>query len=148
MPAEAPRVFISYSHDSPAHCDEVLAFADRLRADGIDAWIDQYIQSPPIGWPEWCEEQIRDADFVLMVCTETYLRRVERKEPPGIGHGATSEANLIRNMFMRTGTVNRKFVPVLLAGGSSEHVPTRVRGAAIHRVEIEAGYEQLYRLPD
>jgi hypothetical protein len=51
----------------------VLALADRLCADGIDAMIDQYEQSPPEGWPAWCEAQIRKADFVLMVCTETYL---------------------------------------------------------------------------
>ena len=38
----APRILISYSHDDPAHCDRVLALADRLRADGIDAVVDQY----------------------------------------------------------------------------------------------------------
>src|SRR4051812_28816970 len=85
MPTEAPRVFISYSHDSPAHRDKVLAFADRLRADGIDASLDQYVPFPEEGWPAWCEARIREANFVLMVCTETYLRRVERNEAPGVG---------------------------------------------------------------
>ncbi len=32
MPPAAPRVFLSYSHDSPQHVDRVLALADRLRA--------------------------------------------------------------------------------------------------------------------
>jgi hypothetical protein len=42
--AEAPpRVFISYSHDSAAHEDRVLALANRLRGDGVDATIDQYV---------------------------------------------------------------------------------------------------------
>ena len=27
----------------------------------------------------WMDEQIRTADFVLLVCTETYLQRVERR---------------------------------------------------------------------
>ena len=31
-----PRVFISYSHDDPAHEERVLKLADRLCADGID----------------------------------------------------------------------------------------------------------------
>jgi hypothetical protein len=61
-----PRVFISYSHDSPEHQDRVLDFADRLGADGVDATIDQYEQSPPQGWPTWCDNEIRNADFVLM----------------------------------------------------------------------------------
>lgn len=37
-----PRVFLSYSHDSPAHNDCVLALANRLRGDGIDCVIDQF----------------------------------------------------------------------------------------------------------
>ena len=67
----APRVFISYSHDSGEPRDRVLDLADRLRSDGIDAMIDQYIQSPPEGWPAWCEAEIEKAAFVPMVCTET-----------------------------------------------------------------------------
>jgi hypothetical protein len=34
-----PHVFLSYSHDSQEHKDRVLALCDRLRADGIDAWL-------------------------------------------------------------------------------------------------------------
>ena len=32
------RVFLSFSHDSPAHVEQVLAVAERLCRDGIDAW--------------------------------------------------------------------------------------------------------------
>jgi selenocysteine lyase/cysteine desulfurase len=59
-----PKVFISYSHDSPEHEDRVLGLANRLREDGIDAEIDQYEISPPQGWPSWYEQQIKSADFV------------------------------------------------------------------------------------
>jgi hypothetical protein len=51
----APKVFISYSHDSPEHEDRVLIFANRLRGDGIDALIDQYNTAPPLGWPHWMD---------------------------------------------------------------------------------------------
>jgi SEFIR domain len=83
----APRVFISYSQDGDVHKDRVLALANRLRADGIDANVDQYIQSAPEGWPVWCEAEIRKADFVLMVYTKSYRQRVEGNEQPGAGHG-------------------------------------------------------------
>lgn len=43
---EHPRVFISYSHDSPEHADRVLVLADRLVGDGIDCILDQYEESP------------------------------------------------------------------------------------------------------
>ena len=51
----APRLFISYSHDSREHQDRVRALADRLRADGVDAVIDQYDTAPPDGWPIWMD---------------------------------------------------------------------------------------------
>ncbi len=79
MPA-APKVFISYSHDNDAHKARVLALADRLRNKGSGR-DDRPIcpDSRTEGWPLWCEKQIEEADFVLMVCTEVYLRRVPQR---------------------------------------------------------------------
>ena len=45
----------------------------------------------------WMERQIQAADFVLIVCTETYLTRVERREHAGRGRGALWEGILIYN---------------------------------------------------
>jgi len=75
------KVFISYSHDSAEHSERVLRFANALRSHGVDAELDRYQVRPPKGWPHWCEEQLRpeNSDFVLMVCTETYLQRVQDK---------------------------------------------------------------------
>ena len=85
--ADHPRVFISYSHDSPEHLDRVLVLSDRLRVDGIDCHIDQYEESPPEGWPRWMITQIEEAEFVLVVCTENYERRFRGKEEPGRAGG-------------------------------------------------------------
>src|SRR5207253_363756 len=87
----APRVFISYSHDSPEHDQQVLAVSDRLRADGIDAVIDQYETAPSQGWTRWMRDEIERADFVLVICTETYWRRAEGREDLGIGLGVNRE---------------------------------------------------------
>lgn len=65
--SEPPKVFISYSHDSPEHEARVLALANRLRAEGIDAILDQYESSPAEGWELWGQRQIQTASFVLMV---------------------------------------------------------------------------------
>ena len=92
---QAPRVFISYSHDSPAHQARILALSDRLNDDGIDSIIDQYEQSPEEGWPLWCEKQVEQADFVLVACTETYLRRYRKEEVAGKGLGVTWEGHII-----------------------------------------------------
>ncbi len=142
----APRVFVSYSHDSPEHQDRVLELADRLRADGVDASIDQYEMLPPEGWPAWCDDEIRKSDFVLMVYTETYLRRVDGEEEPGKGHGVLWEARLIKQELYDTGSVTSKFVPVLFGGGNPEHIPRPVKGASFFRLENTEGYDALYRL--
>ena len=73
---EPKRVFISYSHDSPAHGERVLELSEKLREDGVDARIDQYVEHEGHNWPDWCEEQIRDADLVVMVCTAEYRKAV------------------------------------------------------------------------
>jgi hypothetical protein len=90
-----PTAFISYSHDTAEHKNRVLALSDRLRADGVDCYIDQYEQSPAEGWPLWCEKQIEAADFVLVACTKTYLRRFRNEETPGTGKGVTWEGHII-----------------------------------------------------
>jgi hypothetical protein len=81
-----------------------------------------------------------------MVCTETYLRRVDGEEELGKGHGVLWEARLIKQHLYNAGSVSSKFVPVLLAGGSTAHVPTPVQGGTIYRVETDEGYESLLRL--
>ena len=63
---QPPRVFISYSHDNEDHRDFVLNLANRLRTDGVESWIDQYVPGfPPQGWRNWMENEIEQADFVL-----------------------------------------------------------------------------------
>jgi formylglycine-generating enzyme required for sulfatase activity len=139
------KVFISYSHDGPEHEERVLDLADRLREDGIDAEVDQYLQSPPEGWPAWCESQIENADFVLMVCTETYHRRVKGDEAPGKGLGVVCEARIIRQLVYDSGAVSAKFIPVLFSDGSADHIPLPVKGWTRYVVNTEDGYEALYR---
>jgi hypothetical protein len=142
---EAPKVFISYSHDSAEHQARVLALADRLRADGVDAEVDQYNTSPTEGWPLWCERQIEAADFVLMVCTESYHRRVRCDEQPRQGLGVVWEAVIIRQLLYDAGAFSDKFVPVLFSDGLVEHIPTMIRGKPRYVVDAENGYECLLR---
>jgi TIR domain len=115
----ALQVFISYSHDSLEHKARVLSVAEHLLTDGIEVILDQYIESdsPEEGWPRWMDQRIDEADFVLLVCTETYLRRVKGHEQLGQGHGVLWEAHLIYQHIYNTATRNPKFIPVLLEGG-------------------------------
>jgi hypothetical protein len=143
--ARRPKVFISYSHDNEQHEQRVLALAQRLRHEGIDAEIDQYEFTPQEGWPMWCNRKIEEADFVLMVCTETYKRRVDGKELPGHGHGVMWEANIICQFMYDSGSNNTKFIPVLFAGSTVDQVPVSVKGFTRYLLDDEREYEKLYR---
>src|SRR6266568_3648854 len=140
-----PTVFISYSHDSPVHADRVLALSDRLRADGIDCVLDQYEDSPSEGFPRWMDRQIQEADFVLMICTSTYYRRVMGEEAPGTGHGVAWESTLIYQNIYNAGTSNKRFIPVLLEGAHEADIPLPWQGVKYYRPETTEGYEELYR---
>lgn len=143
-PAGEPvRVFISYSQDSPTHKAAVLDLADRLRADGIDAWIDQYVAAPPEGWPRWMSDQVERAQHIVLVCTETYKRRFEGRETPGTGKGATWEGLLATQVLYDAGTINEKLIPVLFDGASDAHIPLALKPYTHYR--LPAGYDGLYR---
>ncbi len=137
------RVFISYSHDSGAHIDRVVALADQLRNDGIDVRLDQYSPHPPEGWPRWMEHEIRDADFVLLICTPTYRLRFDGRSPPGTGNGVTWEGLLAQQILYDAGARNYKLIPVLFEHGTTDDIPVSVRAFTHHR--LPAGYEDLYR---
>src|SRR5262245_34711513 len=106
------RVFISYSHDSEEHGDKVLALAERLRADGIDAWLDQYESATPAeGWPRWMLNQIEEAAFVLVVCTETYYRRFRASEEARTRKDMHWESTITQEIY-DSNSRTYKFVPV------------------------------------
>ncbi len=139
------RVFISYSHDSHEHLDRVLALADRLRAEGIDCNLDQYEPAPAEGWPRWMDKQFKDADYILVVCTETYCRRFEGREERGKGLGVKWEGAIITDELYSNEAVNKRFIPVLFSDDDAAHVPQRLQHYMRHLIAGPEGYEELYR---
>jgi hypothetical protein len=142
---QSPTVFISYSHDSDTHKNHVLALADRLRTDGLDVIMDQYVIAPAEGWPRWMDRQIRDAAFVLLICTATYLSRINDQVESGTGRGALWEGHLIYQHLYNARAVNLKFIPVLLGESSDADIPFPLQSVPAYRADTESGYEELYR---
>jgi hypothetical protein len=124
MASDPPKVLISYTHDSPEHQQRVLALAERLRADGVDAQIDCYVAGTPVeGWPRWMLNQLDWAEFVLVVCTETYYRRFRGLEQPGNGKGADWEGNLITLEMYQARSRTTKFVPIFFDPQNEAFIP-------------------------
>jgi nucleoside phosphorylase len=141
----APKVFISYSHDSQEHKDRVLELADRLREDGIDCTIDQYEESPREGWQRWMLNQVEEATFILVACTEQYDRRFRGREVVGKGKGVTWEGGVIIQELYEDQGQNDKFIPVTLAPEDANFIPNPLRSATSYRLNTADGYELLYR---
>ena len=139
------RAFVSYSHDSDEHVHEIAIMAQRLRGEGIDAWIDKYEQSPPEGWGLWCYKQIEQADFVLVVCTETYTRRAMREEAIGVGRGVTWESTIITNEIYEEARGQSKFAPVVTSPADTENVPFFLKGYSIYDTSSERAWVDLLR---
>jgi hypothetical protein len=131
MEAQAPKAFISYSHDSDAHAAYVLELAQRLRNDGVEAQIDQYVQGTAEGgWPRWMLDRLDWADFVLVVCTQTYYRRFRGYGEPGRGHGVDWEGQLITAEIYQARSKTKKFVPVVSHLGCAPYIQVSLGPAA------------------
>jgi tetratricopeptide (TPR) repeat protein len=149
MPAPASsstRVFLSYSWDSDAHKQRVLDLAQRLRNDGVDAWLDRFTPFPEQGWPQWMTDEINKAQFVVVIATEKYAQRFARQTPEGEGLGATWEGAIITNQLHKAGARNKKFMPAIFAAEDQKHIPEPLDAYSHFRVDGDDGYDALYRL--
>jgi hypothetical protein len=145
IPSTNPKVFISYSHDSPGHRQLVLALSERLRIDGVDSQLDQYIAgTPEEGWPRWMLNQLDWAEFVLVICTQTYYRRFRGIEQPDKGKGADWEGSIITLEIYESRSRTKKFVPILFDPQNEEFIPEPLSGHTKYLLHSETNYAKLY----
>jgi len=105
--SRTPLVFISYSHDTREHKQWVLSLAQRLLKEGIDVILDQWDLEYGTDVPAFMAHSVGRADRVLMICTETYVQKVDEGKG-GVGYEALIvTGELIQDL----GT--KKFVPVI-----------------------------------
>ena len=139
-------VFISYSHDSPEHSTRVLKLSNRLIQLGIDCELDQYLNAAPAkGWPIWMEDRLDEADYILVVCTETYYERVRRKEKRGIGRGVKWESLLTYQEIYDDDSQNKKFIPIIFTKDDARFIPRPLRPTTTHDLSQSATFEALLR---
>jgi hypothetical protein len=86
--------------------------------------------------------QIEEADFVLVVCTETYERRFKGKEEAGTGLGGKWEGEVI-TQELYSKAKNTKFIPVVFSHNDANYIPVVLRGATHYKVNIQEDYDSL-----
>jgi hypothetical protein len=123
----------------------VLQLAERLRADGVDAQLDQYVAGTPAkGWPRWMEDQLDWAQFILVICTETYHRRFLGREEADQGKGVDWEGSLITLELYHARSDTSKFVPVLFDPEDKRFIPGQLWGHTYYLLSSEDNYAKLY----
>ncbi len=118
--AENPKVFVSYSHDSTEHKQWVSEFATRLRRDGVNAILDQW----DLGIDDinlFIERGFKDSDKVLVICTDSYVRKANAGED-GVGY----EPMIVTRKLVETLGTN-KFIPIVRQTESENKTPEFLR---------------------
>jgi hypothetical protein len=141
MTPEHPTAFISYARESAQQDERVLGFAQSLRGSGIDCMIDQF--ADPVDWVQWMEEQIRKRQWIMVVATETYLRRANNDEPPDVGLGASWEYADIRNILYGSRRGDPKIVPIVFRPEDKAYIPDALRGRSYYDVSNDATRHRL-----
>ena len=101
------KVFISYSHDSPAHKQWVSELGAKLRRNGVEAILDQWSLDLNQDLTQFVESGVKDADRVLVICTDSYVRKANAGED-GVGY---EPMIVTRKLVEDMGT--NKFIPVI-----------------------------------
>ena len=114
-----PRVFLSYSHEEPEHDQWVMDLGKLLQKNGVDAYLDKWDLIPGQDTTYFMESQIRDSDFVILICTPLYA---EKSNIPrgGVGY----EKNIISAQMLQASELRPKFIPILRKGTFDDALPT------------------------
>ena len=115
--AEQPKVFISYSHDSPEHRRWVSELSARLHRKGVNIILDQWELRPGDDVTQFMERGIKDSDRVLVICTDGYVRKANAGEG-GVGY----ESRIITRQLVEDLGIN-KFIPIIRQALGEDKTP-------------------------
>lgn len=141
-PESVPTVFISYSHDSSDHKKWVSEFASKLMAKGVNVILDQWDLVLGDDVPKFMEQAVTSAARVLMICTDTYVRKADDGKG-GVGY----EAMVVTGELVN-GLGTAKFIPVIRQDGGAKLpkcVGTRFYVNLSEEPRFEEEFERLLR---
>ena len=117
--ADAPKVFISYSHDNDEHKSWVLKLATDLRQHmGVDVILDQWDLRVGGDLSLFMEQGLGDASLVLCICSEQYVRKANA----GVSGAGYEKMIMVQSMLRDTNT--DYIIPVIRNNTSDQKTPT------------------------
>jgi TIR domain len=137
QPIKIPTVFISYAWENDVK-RWVQGFASRLRADGVDARIDQWEIALGDQLTEYMESSIRENDFVPIICTPLYKLKSDSRQG-GVGY----EGHIITGEVYANAN-HRKFIPVLGKGDWVNSAPSFLKSKLYSDLTESSCFEENY----
>lgn len=138
MAKPAPKVFVSYSHDSEPHKDWVLRLATRLVANGVEVLLDQWDLNLGSDLLRFMESGLSEADRVLSICTRPYTTKANE----GLG-GVGYEKMILTAQVMENVTTNR-IIPVIRTNNLPQLVPIFLASRVYIDFRDDLAYEAKY----
>lgn len=134
---KTPKVFISYSHDSPQHKQWVASLGVRLRQNGVDAILDQWDLFPGEDIPAFMERQLSACDYALLVCTKRYVEKANSGQG-GVGY----EKMIVSSEMVQRMDVG-KFIPIIRQAGTHE-VPIFIKTKLFLDFSVDDEFEVVF----
>ncbi|MFH1200818.1 MAG: toll/interleukin-1 receptor domain-containing protein [bacterium] len=135
-----PKAFVSYSWDDDNYKKWVAQLATRLRSDAVEVILDQWHAVPGDQLPEFMEREIRENDYVLIICTPNYKQKSDNRSG-GVGY----EGDIMTGEIFSKGN-HRKFIPILARGTWKDAAPSWLKGKYfidLNAIHFEQGYNDL-----
>lgn len=109
MQQSAPRAFVSYSRTSPAHCDRIRSYAERLVTDGVDVMFDDFDLKEGQDKYVFMEKMVTDpaVTHVLVFSDRRYAEKANARKA-GVGTESQIISKEIYNKVEQT-----KFIPIV-----------------------------------
>lgn len=109
-----PRIFVAYAHDTNQHKALVLQFCRFLVSAGLDVHVDQWYMDRRRDWQLWGSNQIRAADFVLVITSPACRRVGDGDNDPQTNLGLQSEMRTLRELYHSEASWRERILPVVL----------------------------------
>lgn len=135
----APRLFVSYSHDSEEHNKWVFDLAWRLRVEfGVDVLLDVWDVRLGGDLPRFMEGIAR-SDKVLMICSSNYVTKCEE----AAGGGVAYEKMLVTPKII-SDVYGNAIIPLII-NNDAKTIPNFIAGKLHIDFRDDAKYESRLR---
>lgn len=130
--SNAPKVFISYSHDT-------LKLATQLRSHGVDVILDQFDLHIGSDLRFFMEQGLCSSAMVLCVCSEIYVDKVNS------GKGGSGYEGMIMTQELLSNANANYIIPIVRNNNSGKKVPTALGSKLYIDFSDDAVYYDKYR---